>query len=200
MAESPLAKLGRLVGGIVLMQGRLGHQSLGQMLLLGNSDLEIAGATVTLAASSGQENAFLDAAIRTAVPALAVNALARKRERQLERLANTLAEKDQELAALDKAFLAREAGLRTRQADLDSREAQVTAAEARIGETQQKVTSLEDANQKLTSELEGLREHLSVMEQQLLSTIEQEQPHAPAKTNKPTGPTPPKGRTKNRPR
>jgi hypothetical protein len=76
-----------MVGGIALLQGRLGHQVLGQLLILDATELEIAGATAALAATAGQRDVVAQVLVRTAAPALAAHALIRKEERRLARLA-----------------------------------------------------------------------------------------------------------------
>jgi hypothetical protein len=83
LAESPAATLARVLGGVVLLQGGLGHQVLGQLLIAGTSELAIAGAYVVVSATNRQQNALGQAAIRTAVPAIAVHSLIK---RDLERL------------------------------------------------------------------------------------------------------------------
>src|SRR5262245_39938539 len=95
MAEGPLAKLGRLVGGVAMMQGRLGHQVLGQLLVLGARDVEVAGATVVLAATSRHRSAIGQAAIRTGAPAVAVAVWARRQEKRLERQEKLLEAREQ---------------------------------------------------------------------------------------------------------
>src|ERR671913_242136 len=62
VAEDPLRQLGRLAAGIVLMQGRLGHQVLGQLLLMDSSEIAMAGAALALAATSGPHNEVLQVA------------------------------------------------------------------------------------------------------------------------------------------
>lgn len=83
MAENPLLTLTRVLGGVILTQGRLGHQVLGQMLIMGSHEVAVAGASVVVAASSSQKNAVGQVALRTAAPALAVRLLLNKQEKRL---------------------------------------------------------------------------------------------------------------------
>lgn len=99
MAESPVKKLARLVGGVAMLPGPLGHQALGQLLISGSKAVEVAGANVTLAAAFRQTNAVVRIAVGSIVPAAVVEALSRKEQRriaqerrQLERLSNEIAQ------------------------------------------------------------------------------------------------------------
>jgi hypothetical protein len=83
LAENPLLTLTRVLGGVILTQGRLGHQVLGQMLIMGSHEVAVAGASVVVAASSRQKNAVGQVALRTAAPALAVRLLLNKQEKRL---------------------------------------------------------------------------------------------------------------------
>jgi hypothetical protein len=100
LAENPLGRLARLLGGVVLTQGRLGHQVLGQLLLLDTDEVAIAGATVVVAATSRQRNAIAQAAIRTAVPALAVRGLLHGDEKRLEKLRDLVETKEHAIERL----------------------------------------------------------------------------------------------------
>src|SRR5687768_111165 len=105
MAEHPLRRLARLVGGVTLMQGRLGHQVLGQMLIFDSSEVAVAGANVVVAAGSGQRNAAVQAALRTAAPALAVSAIVRRQEKRIERLSKQLADREKCLEERERQLL-----------------------------------------------------------------------------------------------
>lgn len=85
MAEHPLKKLARLLGGVALSQGRVPHQLLGQLLVSNSSSVELAGANVVVAAGMRQPNAVAQVAVRTAAPALAVNSIVQREERRLKR-------------------------------------------------------------------------------------------------------------------
>src|SRR5688572_7928870 len=87
MAENPLKRLARLLGGVALTQGRLPHQVLGQMMIIDASALEVAGANVVVAATARQRGAMAQMAVRTAAPALAVQGIAVRQEKRLRRLA-----------------------------------------------------------------------------------------------------------------
>lgn len=185
MAEHPLSKLGRLLGGVALMQGRLGHQMLGQMLILGSSEVEVAGASVALSATSGEPNIVAQAAIRTAVPALAVHALSNKREKRLNRLANLLAEKERELAQLSPAPTLSAASLKTAlvspapqpltpqplapQPEPSPMESLAVAEPAPPVETQERMASLEKENLELKSQLGALNTQLAALQKELVA-------------------------------
>ena len=83
MVETPLGKVARLLGGVALMQGRLGHQVLGQMLIAGTSELAVAGAAIAVAGTERVRNPAAQVAIRTAAPAIALTALFERREQML---------------------------------------------------------------------------------------------------------------------
>ena len=115
LAESPVLTLARLLGGVVLMRGRLGHQILGELLVIGSNEVAVAGAAVVVAATSRQRNAVVQVALRTAVPALAVRGLLRKQERRIawkERLIaereRRVEERERELESLQAAAEARD--------------------------------------------------------------------------------------------
>ncbi|HYD40168.1 MAG TPA: hypothetical protein VEB43_05020 [Anaeromyxobacter sp.] len=127
-SRGPLARLARLAGGVALMQGRLGHQIVGQLLIsgVGASDLEVAGATAVLTATSGQGSVAAQVAVRTVAPALAARSLIRRSERRIL-LANRLG--DARRRALADALVARETEAGLRRA-LDAEVARRTALEA----------------------------------------------------------------------
>jgi hypothetical protein len=83
LAEAPVVTLARILGGVVLLQGRLGHQMLGQLLLANSDDLAIAGASVVVAAASRSPNAVLRTVLQTAAPAAALHSLFARRQEQL---------------------------------------------------------------------------------------------------------------------
>jgi hypothetical protein len=114
VTEGPLSKLGRVLGGVILTQGRLGHQVLGQLLLGNSTDAAIAGASVVVTATTGQQNAVFQVALRTAVPALALAALFARREEQLDRLETILDKRERALDARTTDFARRQTELRAR--------------------------------------------------------------------------------------
>jgi hypothetical protein len=99
MADTPLAQLGRVLGGVALGYGSLGHQVLGQLLVFDTRQVEVAAATVLLAAFSNQKNALLQASVSVLAPAVALHVIARRSEDQLLGLRRIVDEKLAELAA-----------------------------------------------------------------------------------------------------
>jgi hypothetical protein len=154
MAESPLVRLGRLLGGVVLMQGRLGHQVLGQLLVLNSTEVELAGASVVVAATTGQRSAAAQMALRTVAPAAAVHVLARREEKRLDRLARILVARRQELADRERQLGQRDAELATARGELEAR---ALAAEARLHEAGERIAALEQQGRQLEKQLEQRR-------------------------------------------
>jgi chromosome segregation ATPase len=128
VADNPVFTLTRLLGGVVLMQGRLGHQVLGQMLVAGSSEVALAGASVVVAASQRQRNAVQQVAIRVAAPALAVRGILRKQEQRVERKAAIVDERERKLESRDAALSRREAALEARRNAVDATRAEEIAA------------------------------------------------------------------------
>jgi hypothetical protein len=93
LAENPVGTLARLLAGVVLTQGRLGHQVLGQMLILGSDEVAVAGAMLVMAGTTRQRSIVLKSAIGTAASAVAVRALISKEEARLVRARALLAER-----------------------------------------------------------------------------------------------------------
>ena len=85
MAENPVRRLARLLGGVVLMQGGLGHQVLAQLLVADTGDAVLAGAMMVIAGTARQRNIVAQAALRTAAPTLAAMWFLRSKEQHLER-------------------------------------------------------------------------------------------------------------------
>jgi flagellar biosynthesis component FlhA len=100
VAENPTLTIARILGGVALLNGNLGHQILGQLLITNSNEVAIAGAAAAVAATSGQRNAAAQIAIRTAVPALAVRGLLLKQEQRIERREALVAEREQQFEAL----------------------------------------------------------------------------------------------------
>lgn len=111
MAEAPLTKLARVLGGVALGYGPFGHQVIGQLITLNAKEIEVAAATVLITAASGQKDATAYAAIRILAPAVAVHLLTRREEQRLEQFWERLEEKEQRLATKE-AELAERAGAR----------------------------------------------------------------------------------------
>jgi hypothetical protein len=97
VAEDPLRQLGRVAAGIVLMQGKLGHQVLGQLLILDSSEVAIAGAALAVAAATGPRNQIVQVALRTVVPTIAAHLVLNKQEERIERRQKILDEREQHL-------------------------------------------------------------------------------------------------------
>jgi hypothetical protein len=159
VAEDTLRRLARLLAGVVLTEGHLGHQVLGQLLIFDATEVEVAGANLAMAATSRQRSAFAQVAIRTAVPALALQALLRKREKRLETRERRLAERARRVS---EAHL----GIRTRRRDgqRDDRAARCAQPDAGHAEREAsqadaaaKLAELDAENRKLREELAALR-------------------------------------------
>jgi hypothetical protein len=116
LAENPLATLGRLVAGIVLMQGRLGHQVLGQLLVMNSNEVAMAAASVVLAGTTGQRSAVGQMALRTVAPAVAVRTLLNKQEQRVDRKRTLLEQRERELERLEQRLRRELAALERRQA------------------------------------------------------------------------------------
>ncbi len=98
MAEAPLTKLARILGGVALSYGPLGHQVLGQLLTLNTKEVEVAAATALISAASRQRNAALYAAVRILGPAVALHWMTQREEKRLGLLWQRLEEKDARLS------------------------------------------------------------------------------------------------------
>ena len=120
MPEHPALKLTRILGGVALLQGRLGHQVLGQLLIFNATDLEVAGANVLVAATAQHPNAVVQALVRVAAPAAALRALNRRQENQLTKLEQRLDERQAALAAREAASAGRD-GASARREDAGAR-------------------------------------------------------------------------------
>lgn len=151
MAENPLITLARLAGGVVLMQGRLGHQLLGQMLVMNSHEVAVAGATVVVAATSGQRNAVGQAAVRTAAPALAAHVIIQQQQKRLEQ---------QEALVREQA---RRLDERIRKFEADALAAGV-ATQKKVEEAAAERAALEKENYKLQAELTRLRDRVQSLE------------------------------------
>src|SRR3982751_3970160 len=97
VADNPFLTLTRILGGVVLMQGRLGHQVLGQMLLTGSHEVTIAGASLVIAATAREKNAVGQAVVRTLAPAAAIYALTYRDEKRLNAIQREIDRRRREL-------------------------------------------------------------------------------------------------------
>lgn len=107
------------------MQGRLGHQVLGQMLVMNTNEAVLAGASLVVTATTGQRSAVGQIALRTVVPTLAVRLLLKKEEERLERREARLTEREREQDERRIALNKRNFTLR---AELDKLRSQAEAA------------------------------------------------------------------------
>jgi hypothetical protein len=98
--ETPLAKLVRVVGGVLLSQGRLAHQVLGQMLILDLNQTELAGAALVVTAGTQRAGLFARTAISTVAPAVALQIMVDKAQRRLDRREKDVERREKALAAL----------------------------------------------------------------------------------------------------
>jgi hypothetical protein len=100
VAEDPLRQLSRLAAGIILMQGRLGHQVLGQLLIMNTSEIAMAGAALAIAATTGPRHEVAQIAVRTVVPAIAGHVVLKKQEERIDRKQALLDDREEEFANL----------------------------------------------------------------------------------------------------
>lgn len=137
--ENPLTKLARLLGGVVLMRGPLGHQVLGQLLVSDLRESELAGASVVLAAGSRRKSTLARAAIGTAAPAFAleryygkVGAQMARRQAAVEERERQARERGEVAPGPDVAALYREIG--SLRAELDALHREKLALEQRLAD------------------------------------------------------------------
>ena len=133
MAENPVKTLARLLAGVGLMHGRLGHQVLGQMLIMGNVSAAVAGAAVVVAATSRQKNAVAQVALRTAAPAIAATVLTQQRSNRVDR----------------------------REVQLEEKERAMTKRAEAIKNDEARMAAIEQENRDLLQQLEQLRAALA---------------------------------------
>jgi hypothetical protein len=125
MADNALKRLARLLGGVALTQGRLPHQVLGQLMITNATSVEIAGANVVVAATSRMRGAVAQVALRTAAPALAVQALVQRQEKRLRRLADQAQDRERSVGlALQR--------VRTERLQQDQRVVELQRVQARL--------------------------------------------------------------------
>ena len=107
MAEAPFVKLVRVLGGVALGYGALGHQVLGQLVTLNAKEVEVALASTLIAASSRQPNAGIQAAVRVLAPAVAVHLITQRELGRLNAVWQRLEEKEERIAQRDAAVTPR---------------------------------------------------------------------------------------------
>ncbi len=98
MAEAPLAKLVRVLGGVALSYGSLGHQVLGQLITLNAREVELAAAATLIAATSRQPNALVYSAVRVLGPAVAVHLMTKRELGRLGVVWQRLEEKERRVS------------------------------------------------------------------------------------------------------
>lgn len=164
MAESPVLTVARLLGGVALLNGNLGHQVLGQLLIMDSNEVVLAGAAAAIAATSGQQNAAAQIAIRTAVPALAVRALLLKQEQRLERRETAVAEREREVGARTQAKKKCDETIQTQKKDIEQGITQVTelgrrlaVLEAAKAAATTTITAFENRSHDLETEIGAFR-------------------------------------------
>lgn len=118
MAENPLVTLARVLGGVVLMEGNLGHQVLGQLLIMNTNEVAMAGAIAVVAGARGRRGEVGQIALRTVAPALAVRAILNKQEQRIERKALRLQERELYLKKKGRALARKRRRLNRRLAHL----------------------------------------------------------------------------------
>jgi hypothetical protein len=118
MPDNPLATVARLLGGIALQEGNLGHQVLGQLLIANTNDVAVAAAFAAYAGTTGRRGVVGQIALRTIAPALAFHAFLNNQEQRIDRKALRLAERERALARRRKAFKQERRNFRRKQAQL----------------------------------------------------------------------------------
>ena len=171
MAESPVLTVARLLGGVVLLNGNLGHQILGQLLITNSNEVAIAGAAAAVAATSGQQNAAAQIAIRTAVPALAVRGLLLKQEQRIERRETLVAERERQLDEVTQAKKKSDQTIKTQkqqieqgitllaklEAEKKAATSTIAALEAEKEAAASTIIALGNRNQELVAEIDTFR-------------------------------------------
>lgn len=102
-AETPLGKLSRIVGGLLLSNGPLAHQVLGQLLILNQREIELAAASVAIAATSGHKDAAISGVVRVLAPATALHFLTRRDSARLRALVQAMERRELSLLARERA-------------------------------------------------------------------------------------------------
>lgn len=97
LSENPVVTLARLAGGLILLDGNLGHQVLGQLLVMNTNEVAMAVAAAAMAGTTGQRNVVGQIIVRTVVPAVAVRAILNTQEERIDRKMILLEEREREL-------------------------------------------------------------------------------------------------------
>jgi chromosome segregation ATPase len=158
VADNPFVTLARVLGGVVLMQGRLGHQVLGQLLVTGSHEVTIAGASLVIAATAREKDAVSQAVIRTLAPAVAIHALTHREDKRIRAAQRELDRRRIQLAAATRGLDVRNAEIALLQAtvsrqkrDVDALEGEVTARGAAVAARE---ADLQETHRQLTADLE----------------------------------------------
>jgi len=211
VAESPVLTVARLLGGVVLLNGNLGHQVLGQLLITNSNEVAIAGAAAAVAATSGQQNAAAQIAIRTAVPALAVRGLLLKQEQRIERRETLVGERERQLNELTQAKRKSDQTIKTQkqqieqgitllaklEAEKKAATSTIAALEAEKEAAASTIIALGNRNQELVAEIDTFRN-----EAVRQSGLQIDDPYRPPKstTRKKKTSTPPRTRKPRKPK
>ena len=163
--ESPLMKLARVLGGVVLTHGGLGHQVLGQILITNLTQAEFAGAALVASAGSRQRNVFARAAISTAAPALAVQALVDRADRRLTRREQDLIQREGQLA--QQSNEQPEPQLEEVRARLEAATQWDLGAERKLLEQREQIEALQRSCDEAMVEIAGLKNDKLRLEAQL---------------------------------
>lgn len=208
MAEKPLTKLARLVGGAALLPGPIAHQALGSLLISGSSNIEVAGANIALAAASRQTNAAIQIAMRSMAPAVAVDALSKKAIRRLEQQQRRFEEEQLRLEGLSKEVISQQRDLSDRSEaayseEINNERKRVVDLKSKLEQQQSlhqglsiQVLELRDQNERLEREMNALKNQLS--DSAAVATnrvVEQPQPQPSSKSTEATPKTMPTTKT-----
>ena len=167
--EGPLSKLGRVLGGVVLSQGQLGHQVIGQMLMYNFTEPELAGASVVVAAGTRRRSALAQAVVGTAAPALAVQALANKQDALLTLREQAVSQREANVAQMLKKSSAAQPpaaapGAAAQAVTAQAEDPRIAAQRAELETLRQahdgalaQIATLQRDNQQLTAQLAALR-------------------------------------------
>jgi hypothetical protein len=109
VAEAPLVKLARVLGGVALSYGTLGHQVLGQLITLNSKEVELAAAATLIAAASRQQHGGIYAAVRILGPAVAVHLITKRDAERLNHVWQRLEQKAKRIAERE-SLLAKKGG------------------------------------------------------------------------------------------
>ncbi len=185
MADNALKRLARLLGGVALTQGRLPHQVLGQLLITNSSSAEVAGATVVVAATSRVRGAVAQVAVRTAAPAIAVQALVVRQEKRLQRVADRAQARERDLGATLERTRCDRVELDHRRAELERRTSQLDARAVELERQELELRERTAAERGSRAELERDNEALRAELAQLRAELAQLRAATPSRADSP---------------